>query len=269
MNSNQPPRWATALTLLALLGPTGCVSTDKYEAALADAGRAKTRLRERDAEVGELGAKNASLRRSLEQASGVIDELRGGVEKTHERSRELARTVEQTRAELAELQRARARAEVRAAQFRQLALRLQKMIDAGSLRVTVRDGRVVLVLPNDVLFDSGRVQVKPAGRDALTEVAAALKPMGDRHFQVAGHTDNVPIDNARFASNWELSTQRAVEVVRLMVGQGVAAEALSAAGYSEYDPVASNASPEGKAKNRRIEITLVPNVDELVRVPER
>jgi chemotaxis protein MotB len=127
----------------------------------------------------------------------------------------------------------------------------------------------VLSLPNDVLFDSGRVQIKPAGRDALAEVSAALKPLNERHFQVAGHTDNVLIDNARFASNWELSTQRAVEVVRFMTAQGVAPEALSAAGYSEYDPVAPNATPEGKAKNRRVEITLVPNVDELVRVPER
>jgi chemotaxis protein MotB len=265
MYSNRSIRWAAALTVVTLVGSTGCVPTDKYDAALADAGRAKARLRERDQKLGELSAKNATLERSLEQASGVIDELRGGVQK----SQELARTVEQTRAELDELRRARARAEARAAQFRQLALRLQKMIDAGSLRVTVRDGRMVLALSTDVLFDSGRVQIKPAGRDALVEVAAALKPMGDRHFQVAGHTDNVPIDNARFASNWELSTQRAVEVVRLMIAQGVAAEALSAAGYSEYDPVAPNATPEGKAKNRRIEITLVPNVDELVRVPER
>lgn len=265
MNWNRPLRWAAALTLLTLLGSTGCVSADKYDAALADAGRAKARLRERDQKLGEFSAKNAALERSLEQASGIIDELRGGVEK----SQELARTIEQTRAELDEVRRARGRAEARAAEFRRLALRLQKMIDAGSLRVAVRDGRVVLALPNDVLFDSGRVQIKPAGRDALVEVAAALKPLGERHFQVAGHTDNVPIDNARFASNWELSTQRAVEVVRLMMAQGVAPEALSAAGYSEYDPVAPNATPEGKAKNRRIEITLVPNVDELVRVPER
>lgn len=265
MNSNRLLRWTTALTLLALLGPTACVSTDKYEATLADANRAKARLKERDAKLGELSAKNAWLEQSLDRASGVIDELRGGVEK----SQELTRTVEQTRAELDELRRARARAEARAAQFRQLALRLQKMIDAGSLRVTVRDGRVVLVLPNDVLFDSGRVQIKPVGRDALTEVAAALRPMTDRHFQVAGHTDNVPIDNARFASNWELSTQRAVEVVRLLIAQGVAPEALSAAGYGEYDPVAPNDAHEGKAKNRRIEITIVPNVDEFVRVPER
>jgi chemotaxis protein MotB len=265
MNTNRSIRRAAATALFAALAPAACVPTGKYEAALADAKAAKARARERDQKLAELSEKSASLARALEQAAGAIDELRGGAEK----SRDLARTVEQTRAELDEIKQARARAEARAAQFRQLAVRLQKMIDAGSLRVAVRDARVVLVLPNDVLFDSGRVQIKPAGRDALAEVASALKPLSARHFQVAGHTDNVPIENARFASNWELSTQRAVEVVRFLMTRGVPPEMLSAAGYGEYDPVASNGAPEGKAKNRRIEITLVPNVDELVRVPER
>jgi chemotaxis protein MotB len=89
-----------------------------------------------------------------------------------------------------------------------------------------------------------------------------------RKFQVAGHTDNVPIDRAKFASNWELSTARAVAVVHFLVAHGVPAEALSAAGYGEFAPLVANDSAEHKAKNRRIEISLVPAMDELVNLPD-
>jgi chemotaxis protein MotB len=134
--------------------------------------------------------------------------------------------------------------------------------------MTCRNGRLVLQLPNDVLFDSGQTGLKPAGKGAVMQVAHVLATVPGRSFQVAGHTDNVPIDSARFPSNWELATARAVEVVKLFVSQGVDPKALSAAGYGEFDPMASNDAPDGRAKNRRIEITLQPNLDELATAPE-
>ena len=94
-----------------------------------------------------------------------------------------------------------------------------------------------------------------------------LATLADRRFQVAGHTDDVPIDTDRFPSNWELSTARALEVTRFLIGHGLKSTNVSAAGYAEFDPVASNADPHGRAKNRRIEITLQPNIDEMVAVP--
>jgi chemotaxis protein MotB len=109
--------------------------------------------------------------------------------------------------------------------------------------------------------------VKASGKVALAQVATILKTISDRHFQVAGDTDNVPIQTALFPSNWELSTRRAVEVVHFLVAQGMRPEILSAAGYGEFDPIASNDSPDGRAKNRRTEITLEPNINELVAVP--
>ncbi len=111
------------------------------------------------------------------------------------------------------------------------------------------------------------MELKPAGRAALEEVAVVLASIPDRHFQIGGHTDNVPISTARFPSNWELSTGRAVEVTRFLVAREVSPTVLSATGYGEFDPVASDDTPEGKARNRRIEITVVPNIDELVKVP--
>jgi len=94
-------------------------------------------------------------------------------------------------------------------------------------------------------------------------VASILTTFPDRIFQVAGHTDNVPIDNARFASNWELSAARAVTIVEFLIDKGMAAENLSAAGYADTQPVAGNLTEEGRAQNRRIEIVLQPNLDEL------
>jgi len=80
---------------------------------------------------------------------------------------------------------------------------------------------------------------------------------------VRSHTDNVAVHSARFGSNWELSAARAVEIVRLLLGQGMRPESLGAAGYAEFDPVGPSDTAEGRAKNRRIEIIFVPKPDEL------
>jgi chemotaxis protein MotB len=133
----------------------------------------------------------------------------------------------------------------------------------------MRDGRMVLQMRNDVLFDSGRTTVKDEGKDALQEVAGVLMTLNGRKFQVVGHTDNDPISSPRYPSNWELSTARAVAVVRYLIEEGVDTAMLSAAGYGPFDPVASNETPEGKARNRRIEIVLQPDLSELVSMPTK
>ena len=92
-------------------------------------------------------------------------------------------------------------------------------------------------MPNDILFESGRTDVKADGKAALAKVALALAPVADRAFLVAGHTDSVPIRTELFPSNRELSTRRAVEVVHVLVAQGMNPKLLAAAGYGEFDPV--------------------------------
>jgi len=169
---------------------------------------------------------------------------------------------------LGALEAAQRAAEARAALDKDLSFRLKQQIDDGDLALVIRDGRMVLQLPNDVLFDSGQTELKPAGKKALEAVAGVMQVMGHRAFQIAGHTDNVPSKNHRFGSNWELSSGRALGVVHFLVGKGVQPAMLSAAGYAEIDPVAANETVEGKKKNRRTEITLQPNIDELVKVPQ-
>jgi chemotaxis protein MotB len=171
-------------------------------------------------------------------------------------------------AQLDELRKQKAAADARAALFNEFVAKFKKMIDAGKVRISVRRGRIVLSLHNDVLFDEGKTDLKPAGKQALTEIGQALKTVSARLFQVAGHTDNLPIKNKDYASNWELSTARAVVVVKFLADQGVTPSVLSAAGYGEFDPVASNADGASRSRNRRIEISLVPNIEELISIPE-
>jgi chemotaxis protein MotB len=175
----------------------------------------------------------------------------------------LAKQIADTSARLEAARKQEAAAEARAATFRNLVARLRSMIDAGQLKVEIRGGRMIIALPNDILFDSGRTDVKADGKAALAKVAQVLKAVGDRDFVVAGHTDDVPIRTEMFPSNWELSTRRAVEVVHYLVAQGMNPKVLSAAGYGEYDPVAANDTPEHRGLNRRIEIVLQPNLSDL------
>jgi chemotaxis protein MotB len=162
-----------------------------------------------------------------------------------------------------DLARAQAQAEVRALQFRKLVGQFRKMTEAGKLKVEVRDNRMIVTVGDQILFDPGKTQLKKDGAETLREVTAVLRDVAGRDFQVADHTDNAPIRSRRFRSNWELSAARAVEVVTFMVASGMPAHRLSAAGYAEQAPVSTNDSAEGRSRNRRIEIILMPNLDDL------
>jgi chemotaxis protein MotB len=232
-------------------------------------------MQARDHKLSELSTADHNLQAQLDEETGINANLRGelerlgkNVDRMLKEKGTLAKALDDAKGRLDELRRAQTAAEARAELFRQFVQRFKSMIDAGQLKVATRNGRLVLQLPNDVLFDSGQTAIKPAGREALLQVAHVLATVPGRAFQVGGHTDNLPIQTSRFPSNWELSTARAVEVVRLLVSQGVDPKALSAAGYGEFDPVAGNDAADGRAKNRRIEIALQPNLDELASAPQ-
>ena len=171
--------------------------------------------------------------------------------------------LDQAKKRMEELRKAQAQAEARAAQFRKLVTQFKSLTDAGKLQVEIRENRMIVRLGDKILFDPGKTELKREGKDALLEVTQVLRDLPNRNYQVAGHTDNTPIKSGRFRSNWDLSTARAVEVVDFMIASGLDPKRLSAAGYADQSPVAANDTPENKAKNRRIEITLVPNLDDL------
>jgi chemotaxis protein MotB len=271
MNLVTPGARTGAFVLVgAMLVAGGCVTSGKYEAKVGELSQAMEREGRLKSELGQSQQQNADLQKKYDSAVALVAQLK-------ERLAQLGQNVDQLSTErgkltaglqeaeqrLEELRKQKAAAESRAAVFRNLIDKLRSMIDAGQLKVTIRNGRMLIVLPNDVLFDSGRTDLKAGGKAALTQVAQALATIGERRFLVAGHTDNVPIKTARFPSNWELSTARAVEVARLLVAGGMKPEVLGAAGYAEFDPVGGNDTPEGKALNRRIEIILEPNLSDL------
>ena len=123
--------------------------------------------------------------------------------------------------------------------------------------VIERRGLVVRVLTDKLLFDSGQATLQPQGDPLLEEVASLLNVDKTHPITVEGNTDNQPIATAAFPSNWELSTARATTVVRFLIAHGVGAERLAAAGYAALHPVDSNATADGRARNRRVDIVLM------------
>jgi chemotaxis protein MotB len=253
-------RGATVFTLLV----AACVPQGKYDEAVRNAEGAKAlcvRAAETQARADHEQIESLRVALGAEQARIAAA---GAAEQN------LLRRVDEQAVDVRNLRGELQRAGENEALYKSLAMRLKSVVDTGDLSIVVRGGRMVLRLPNDVLFDSGSVELKPAGRKTLAYIASALGTVSGRSFQVAGHTDSKPIQSARFASNWELSTARAVEVVRFLVADGgLPPRLLSAAGYGEFDPVASNAESADRAKNRRIEITLQPKIEEVIPVPDR
>ena len=146
--------------------------------------------------------------------------------------------------------------------YNQLVGALEAEIERGELTISNLEGQLSVNLLNNILFDSGKTAIKPAGQKVLKSLGDVLNKFPDKALQIAGHTDNVQISSRlieRYPSNWELSTARATSVVHFLQDKvGLKGERLVAAGYSEYQPVASNEEAVGRAQNRRIQILLVP-----------
>ena len=224
---------------LVMVVATGCVTTGTYnqkvaELAAHDKKNAQTiqsleaQIKDRDTRIAALNAEREAVRKQLDETTALAGELKARLEKLGQNvdklvseKGQLARVLADANARLEELRRQKQAAEARAAMFRNLVAQLRSMIDAGQLKVVIRDGRMLIALPNDVLFDSGKTDIKPDGQAALVQVAEVLATIPDRHFLVAGHTDDVPIHTARLPSNWELSTARAVEVTKFLVANGM------------------------------------------------
>lgn len=133
--------------------------------------------------------------------------------------------------------------------------------DQIGLRLT-KEG-LVIVLSDDILFDSGKADLKKDAYPVLDKVIAIIKKkVPDKNIGVSGHTDNVPITYSNWKSNWELSSARATNVLYYLEGKGIPPKQLSATGYGEHRPIASNDTAAGRGKNRRVEIVILPDYAE-------
>lgn len=265
-----------ALWVLMALG-SGCVTQGTYDMLKAELDSTEEHLTARNAaleasqkKVAELEGKGQSLEAALADEREKKADLDARLNRaladlaalTKDKSK-LQSSVEQMTTALAELERRRAQAEARIAEYRSLLSKFKSLIDAGKLKVRIIEGRMVVVLATDILFASGSAALSKEGKAAVSEVATVLASIPRRGFQVEGHTDNVPISTAQFPSNWELASSRAITVLKAMVEAGMPAERISAASFGDTKPVASNDTNESRSLNRRIDITIVPDLSSL------
>jgi chemotaxis protein MotB len=206
----------------------------------------------------------ADLTTQLDTCQKSLDSEKAARETCDKASKDTNATLTASSKELDELRKAKEDADKRAAVFRSIQEKLKALIDSGKLQVVMRHGRMVVKLPASVLFSSGSAELSKDGLTAVAEVARILRQFSDRQFEVAGHTDNIGVSpSSPFKTNLELSAARAVTVAQALEKGGMNGARLAAAGYSEFQPVASNRTEGGRQENRRIEIVLVPNLSEL------
>jgi len=211
-------------------------------AAHADQERKEGTLTQRQQQLADLQSQLQDMQQTNDQLLATIDELQQQVEKER-----VARE-----ARLAKVKNT----------YDQLVSAMEQEIKRGELTISNLEGQLSVNLLNKILFDSGKTELNPAGQKVLRSLGDVLNKFPDKALQVEGYTDNVQISSRlkeQYPTNWELSTARATSVVHFLQDKvGLPGDRLIAAGFSEYRPVASNDSEEGRAQNRRIQILLVP-----------
>ena len=257
MHRSLVPALAAALLL------AGCVTTGTYEKKEAEAARYQSDLAAEQARSRELGAQLTALRG---EATGLQDQLKaetanlvakqGELNALREENARQQALVDELSRSKKKLEVAKAELEKKSAEYGQLATSLQTEIEQGRVELSELKGKLTVKMKDKILFASGSATIGKEGLAALAKVAEALRGVQGKVIRVEGHTDNVPVGAGPWASNWELSTARALAVVRALQDRGVDPTKLAAAGYGEYQPIAPNDTPEGRSLNRRIEIVL-------------
>jgi chemotaxis protein MotB len=258
----------TSLFLLLSLGATACgYSQEEWD----------QKVRENESLTNQLKAQTDAHKKSqsdYQEAVQEIDALKKQLADRGANLDNLNQSLAEQRKALEEYARRTEQLDAIRKRFELLQTKLQKLTQLG-LKVEVRNNRMLIQLPGDVLFDSGQDRLKPEGQKILMQVAEVIRNDADlskRRFQVAGHTDAKPLVGGQFKDNWGLSAMRARSVLLLLtsppdksgVGGGLNPANWSAAGYADTDPVASNDSEEGRNKNRRVELVVQPDVEEML-----
>jgi chemotaxis protein MotB len=268
-------KWLLAAGLASVMMAVGCGHSDEEMAA-------------KQREIDKLAADIKAAKDQLAADQARYNEAQSQIEAMKSQLQDFAKTKE----DAANLQKALKDYKERAdrlavieARFRELRAKLDKLNSIG-LKVVVRNNRMVIQLPGDILFDSGKDALKPQGKEALGQVAEIIRNDGDlskRYFVVAGHTDNAKYGGGPFNDNWGLSLARARQVLLFLIapqapagkkpadggGGGLDANRWSAAGYAETDPQAGTVAAQTKEemqKNRRVELIVQPNVEEMLQL---
>lgn len=250
-------RYVPILACLALfLSATGCgYSEDQWQAQLAKYNQLKSQKDDDDKQLADAQTQIAALTKQLQDLGVNVNTMKASMD---EQAKALADYKERAR-----------QLELIKERFETLKSKLDALTKLG-LAVTVRHNRMVISLPGDVLFDSGHETLKKDGKDILLKVAGIIKQdpqLVSRDYEVAGHTDNQPLAHGPFKDNWGLSLMRAREVLVFLIDPaqgGLPEQHWSAAGFGDTDPVADNSTPDGRQKNRRCELIVMPAVEEML-----
>ena len=258
----------TSLFLLLSLGVTACgYSQEEWD----------QKVRENESLTNQLKAQTDAHKKSQSDYQEAVQEIDGLKKQLADRGANLDnlnQSLAEQRKALEEYARRTEQLDAIRKRFELLQTKLQKLTQLG-LKVEVRNNRMLIQLPGDVLFDSGQDHLKAEGQKILMQVAEVIRNDADlskRRFQVAGHTDSKPLVGGQFKDNWGLSAMRARSVLLLLtsppdkngIGGGLNPANWSAAGYADTDPVASNDTDEGRNKNRRVELVVQPDVEEML-----
>lgn len=277
-----------ALLCLASLGLNGCmVGEGKYLKKVEEADNLTKELAALQKEHNDLSIENAGLKGKVEKLSGEVADLGKDKEKLAADNRELERVLkaksdtlsqniselrqrisdlqsenDRLKEQIANLQKAKEEEVKKTSKtYEDLLEKMKSEIAQGQVTISELKGKLTVNMVDAILFDSGKAEVKEEGLAVLQKVIDILKNVPDKQIRIEGHTDNVQIVGAltkKYPTNWELSAARAINVARFLQQQGLDPQLLSAAAYGEYRPVADNTTEQGKARNRRIEIILVP-----------
>jgi len=250
----------TLLVLSLMLSAGACVSKKKYTELENQLAATEGQLQTKSTEAMSLQQALAQEQANIASLTQQMTDLQNKHTALINDKSALDASVQQMQAALAELAARKSEADARLAEFKNLLAKFQSLIDAGRLEVKIAAGRMVLVLPTDILFGSGSAYLSKDGKKEILAVAGVLATIEDREFQVEGHTDDVPISTEQFPSNWHLASARSINVVNTLVEGGVPVTSISAASFAENRPIDTNKTKEGKSKNRRIEIVVVPDL---------
>jgi chemotaxis protein MotB len=243
---------------------------DKYNRLSSKNQETESRLAQVQRELDETKKRVDDLSKQLSAAGVDISKLNESLQDREARMSKLSASLEERERALAEYKARAKQLEAIKARFELLKKKLDELTKLG-LAVNIRRNRMVISLPGDVLFDSGKETLKKEGEDILNKVAGVIKndkSLLDRDYQVAGHTDNKPLAGGIFKDNWGLSLMRAREVLLYLQKQGMPRTHWSAAGFSDTDPVAPNTTDDGRQKNRRCDLIVVPSVEEMLDLKE-
>jgi chemotaxis protein MotB len=213
---------------------------------------------------------SGKLTRDMAQQRDQLLEIQENLDKTKRENDLLSANLEDREKKLKELEQILSNKDKAVRDLKDRISNALLNFKENDLTVKVKNGKVYVSLAEQLLFGSGSIEVDSKGVTALQQLAKAIKDQRDINIMVEGHTDNVPISKKSqyMQDNWDLSVMRATAITKILTNAGLSPKQITASGRGEFVPLASNDSPQNKQKNRRTEIIITPNLDELFKILE-